>query len=143
MGRALGLDVGDRIIGVALSDSLGLTAQRLARLARKDEAADVDAVAVLVARHGVDTLVVGLPLMMSGKSGTQAAKVRAFAAALTRKLGLPVEFVDERLTTVAGTRALLETNTSRRKRKQVIDQVAAQLILQQYLDRARESASSS
>ena len=143
MIRTLGLDVGDRTIGVALSDPLGFSAQRLARLSRKNEAADVDAIAALVARHDVDTLVVGLPLMMSGKPGTQAVKVRAFAAALTRKLGLPVEFVDERLTTVAGTRALLETNTSRRKRKQVIDQVAAQLILQQYLDRGRDSAASS
>ena len=137
--RILGLDVGDRTIGVALSDPLGLTAQRLTLLTRKNESADTEAVAALAAKHAVGIVVVGLPLMMSGRSGTQAAKTRAFAAALNRKLGLPIELVDERLTTVEGTRALLETNTSRRRRKEIIDQVAAQLILQQYLDRARPS----
>ena len=140
--RVLGLDVGDRHIGVALSDALGFTAQRLAVLAHRSQAEDLEAIAALVARHEVGTIVVGLPLMMSGTSGVQADKVRAFAAALKRRIGLPVRLVDERLTTVQGTRALLEMNTSRRKRKQVIDQVAAQLILQQFLDQTRKPAES-
>ena len=135
--RVLGLDVGDRHIGIAMSDALGLTAQRLTLLTRRTQAEDVEAIAALAAQHGASAIVVGLPLMKSGTRGTQAEKVRVFADALERRVGHPVQWVDERLTTVQGTRALLETNTSRRKRKQVIDQVAAQLILQQFLDQAR------
>lgn len=139
--RVLGLDIGDRRIGIALSDSLGLTAQRLAVLHRTSLAADVEAIGALVAQHGVVLIVVGLPLMMSGQQGTQARKVATFAQRLRDQLSVPVECVDERLTTVQGERALLETDTSRRKRKERIDQVAAQLILQHFLDTQRPSAS--
>jgi len=137
--RILGLDVGDRRIGVALSDSLGLTAQRLTVVDRRGTSGDVEAVRALVEQHAVDTVVVGLPLTMRGEQGPQAKKVVEFSEALRRRIHVPIELIDERLTTVQGTRALQETGASRRTRKEVIDQVAAQLILQQFLDRRRAS----
>ena len=136
--RILGLDVGERRIGVALSDPLGLTAQRLTVLERSGgHAADLDAVCALIDKHQVASVVVGLPLTMRGAHGPQAQRVSAFAQALRRQSAVPVQLVDERLTTVEGERALLATDASRRKRKQVIDQVAAQLILQHYLETQR------
>ena len=132
--RVLGLDVGDRRIGVALSDSLGLTAQPLTVLDRQDAGRDVEAVRALVERHEVERVIVGLPLTLRGAQGPQAKKVASFADILRRHLSVPVQLADERLTSVQGERALRETGTSRRKRKQVIDQVAAQLILQHFLD---------
>ena len=139
--RILGLDVGDRFIGVALSDALGLTAQPLARIDRRQTAAADQAVATLAAQHEAQRIVIGLPLTLRGEEGPQAGKVRAFAARVQRRARVPVEFVDERLTTAQGQRALLEAGASRRTRKQVIDQVAAQLILQHYLDAHRPTAS--
>ena len=141
MGRVLGLDVGDHRIGIAMSGTLGLTAQRLTILERRNATHDVEAVRRLVEQHGVDTIVVGLPLTMQGEQGIQAKKVTSFSNALKRLLSIPVELLDERLTTVQGERALLEVNASRRKRKQVLDQVAAQLILQQFLDTHRRTQS--
>lgn len=138
--RMLGLDVGDRRIGVALSDPLGLTAQRLTVLERRNVAADVEAVGTLVRQHQVGVIIVGLPLMLSGAQGSQAKKVQGFVEALRRRLPMSIHLIDERMTTVQGERALVETGTSRRKRKQVIDQVAAQLILQQFLDTRRSDA---
>lgn len=139
--RVIGLDVGDRRIGVALSDPLGFTAQRLTVIERTAPAQDVEVVQSLVTQHGVQTVVIGLPLTMRGERGPQAQKVAAFSEALRRRLAVPIELVDERLTTVQGERALRETGTRRRKRKAVIDQVAAQLILQQYLDMAHPKSS--
>ena len=136
--RVLGLDVGDRRIGVALSDSLGLTAQRLTVLARQSLPEDVTAVAALVQQHGVELVVIGLPLTLRGTQGPQAQKVSRFSAALEGGLPVPVRLIDERLTTVEGTRMLMETHSPKRKRKQMIDQVAAQLILQQFLERRRD-----
>lgn len=140
--RILGLDVGDRRIGVALSDSLGITAQRLAVVERRGSVQDVEAVRALVEQHGVEAIVVGLPLTMRGEHGVQAKKVVIFSDALRTRTAIPVQLVDERLTTVQGERALIETGARRRTRKEKIDQVAAQLILQQFLDfrRAREHA---
>ena len=136
--RILGLDVGERRIGVALSDPLGLTAQRLTVLERSgDHAADLDAVCALIDKHQAASVVVGLPLTMRGTHGPQAQRATSFAQALRRQSAVPVQLVDERLTTVEGERALLATDASRRKRKQVIDQVAAQLILQHYLETQR------
>lgn len=135
--RVLGLDVGDRRIGVAVSDPLGLTAQRLDNLERQGAQKDVEAVCALVEQYGVGTIVVGLPLTMQGEQGPQAKKVSAFSQALRGRVSVPIHMVDERLTTVQGERALIEMKTSRRKRKQMIDAVAAQLILQQFLDTQR------
>lgn len=137
--RILGLDVGDRRIGMALSDVLGLTAQRLTVLERTGLAADVEAVRLLIERHGVETIVMGLPLTMRAEHGIQAQKVKTFAQHLRQRVSVPIHLIDERLTTVQGQRALLTTDTSRRRRKQIIDQVAAQLILQQFLDAKRLS----
>jgi len=136
--RILGLDVGDRRIGVAVSDALGLTAQRVSVLERRGLPQDVEAVRALVEQYGASAVVVGLPLTMRGEHGVQAGKVTAFAEALRRRVAVPIEFMDERLTTVQGARALRETGASRRARKQTIDQVAAQLILQDFLDRRRQ-----
>ena len=137
--RVLGLDVGERRIGVALSDSLGLSAQRLTIVHRRALNDDIEAVRTLTVEHDVETVVVGLPLTMRGERGVQAQKVMAFAQRLRAHLAVPVEFVDERLTTVQGERALLAADTSRRKRKQMIDEVAAQLILQQFLETRRRA----
>jgi len=137
--RVLGLDVGERRIGVALSDALGLTAQPLTTIVRQGRRADLKDIRALVARHDAQAVVVGLPLTMQGARGVQAMRVEAFVASLRGTLPVPVQCLDERLTTVQGERALLEADTSRRKRKQLIDQVAAQLILQQYLDAQRHA----
>lgn len=135
--RALGLDVGDRRIGVALSDLSGIIAGRLKVLERKGSIVDLKVIKQLVDEHGVETLVVGLPLTLKGEQGIQAKKVIDFTNALKQHLSIPVEYIDERLTTVQGTRILQEIHRSSRKRKQLIDQTAAQLILQQYLDQNR------
>lgn len=134
MGRVLGLDVGDRRIGVSVSDALGITAQWLTVIQRTSAAADMAALAKLVAEREAVEIVVGLPVTMQGEIGEQAKKVMLFVEALRAKMTCPVHVVDERLTTVQGERALLETDTSRRMRKRLIDQLAAQLILQGYLD---------
>ena len=134
MGRVLGLDVGERRIGVSLSDALGLTAQRLTVIGRQSLAQDVDTVAALVKEHEAKAVVVGLPITMRGEIGEQAKRVMTVVDALRGAVACPVEVMDERLTTVQGERALLETDTPRSRRKQLIDQVAAQLILQAYLD---------
>jgi putative Holliday junction resolvase len=138
--RVLGLDVGDKRIGIAISDTLGLTAQRLSVLQRSALKADVQAIQALVQEHQASAVVLGLPLTLAGVEGPQAKKVQHFAEALQRALAVPVQLLDERLTTVQGERALLATGASRKKRKSVIDQVAAQLILQQYLDAKRPIA---
>ena len=133
--RVLGLDVGERRIGVAVSDALGITAQRLTVVERREHLSqDVEAMATLVKTNQVDAVVVGLPVTMQGSVGEQAKRVMTFVEALRETLRCPVELLDERLTTVQGERSLLETDTSRKKRKRLIDQVAAQLILQAYLD---------
>jgi len=134
MGRTLGVDIGERRIGIALSDPLGITAQRLTVITRKEPGRDLDAVAALANEHEVQAIVVGLPLMMRGEAGEQAKQAMAFAEALKPKVACAVQLWDERLTTVQGERALLETGASRQQRKRLIDQVAAQLILQSYLD---------
>lgn len=134
--RIIALDVGDRRIGVAMSDALGLTAQPVTVLTRSAPAADVEAVRQLVETHAAARLVVGLPLSMRGERGPQAQKVLSFVDALRQALAVPIELVDERLTTVEGERALRSAGASAKQRKAAIDRVAAQLILQQYLDGA-------
>lgn len=135
--RILGLDMGTRRIGVALSDALGLTAQPLTVLVRTTPSEDLAAVEALVTHHHVDAVVVGLPLTLRGQRGPQAQRVTAFAETLHRRLNVPIHLVDERLTTVEGTRVLQELGVTRRTRRQTIDRVAAQLILQQFLESQR------
>ncbi len=132
--RTMGLDVGTKTVGVAVSDELGLTAQPVTTVRRTNLRADLKALAELTEEHSVTRYIVGLPLNMDGSEGERAAASRAFGAALQRQQELPVDYWDERLTTVAAQRVLLEADVSRAKRKQVVDQLAAALILQGWLD---------
>ena len=134
MKRILGLDVGDKTIGVAVSDELGLTAQGVTVRQRSSLAADMTFLRDTCAQYEVAAIVVGLPKNMDGSLGSQAQKTLAFIEHVRRVSAVPVIAWDERLTTQAAERALLETNTSRRRRKAVRDRLAAQLILQSYLE---------
>ena len=134
MKRILGLDVGDKTIGVAVSDELGLTAQGVTVRQRSSLAADMVFLRETCAQYEVAAIVVGLPKNMDGSLGSQAQKTLAFIEHVRRASAVPVIAWDERLTTQAAERALLETNTSRRRRKAVRDRLAAQLILQSYLE---------
>lgn len=133
--RVMGLDIGSKTIGVAVSDPLGLTAQGLTTIRRRSREADLEALKKLSRQYGVEQLVVGLPRNMDGSYGPQADAVRNFARKIKIELGLPLHFNDERLTTVAATRVLLDADLSRKSRRKVIDQVAATIILQGFLDR--------
>ena len=133
--RIAALDVGEARIGIAVSDELGITAQGVGVVQRRGGRHDLEALAERLAPYQPERLVVGLPLNMNGTEGPQAEKVRAFATRVAEHLTLPLEFSDERLTTVAAERTLLEADLSRRRRRDLIDQVAATLILQTYLDR--------
>lgn len=136
-GRILALDLGDRRIGVALSDPLGLMAQPLLTLTRRSWAADLEALARLARENDVGRILVGMPLGMDGSRGTRVRRTEDFMAKTARATGLPVEAWDERLTTVQAERTLLEGNASRARRREVIDQVAAVILLQSYLDARR------
>jgi putative Holliday junction resolvase len=133
--RVAALDVGDVRIGVAVSDELRITAQGIGVVRRVGGRRDLEALAALLAPYELARLVVGLPLNMNGTEGPQAARVRAFAEQTAAHLGVPLEFWDERLTTVAAERTLLEADMSRKRRREVVDKVAAVLILQGYLAR--------
>ncbi|HCF50251.1 MAG TPA: Holliday junction resolvase RuvX [Syntrophomonas sp.] len=133
--RIMGLDVGDKRIGVALSDPLGWTAQPHSVLLRNDPARDFAHLARLCAENQIEKIVVGLPLNMNGTIGPRAELVQGFAAQLSSFTGIEVEFWDERLSTKSAERTLLAADVSRRKRRQVIDKLAAVHILQGYLDR--------
>jgi putative Holliday junction resolvase len=132
--RILGLDLGEKRIGVALSDALGFTAQGLTVLHRESLERDLEKVVALVQEHAVQEIVIGLPRHLDGRLGTGAAEVLAWAEALKERCHLPVHTVDERLTTMQAERVLLAADLSRRKRRQVIDKMAAGLILQVFLD---------
>jgi putative holliday junction resolvase len=132
-GRVLGLDVGSRRIGVAVSDPLGITAQGLETLHRKNKRHDFAHLERVIREYGVKEIVVGLPLRMSGAAGTQAEKMQVFAEELRKRFGLPVHFWDERLTSAEANRLLRETDLSIEKRSQAVDRMAAVLILQGWM----------
>ncbi len=132
--RILALDIGARRVGVAVSDPLGWTAQGLPTLARENDSQVIEAVQEIVRELDVERVVIGLPRNMNGTVGPQAKKALAFADALRAALQLPVDTWDERLTTVAAERSLAEGGLDRRKRRRSVDRVAAQLILQGFLD---------
>jgi putative Holliday junction resolvase len=138
--RYLGLDVGDVRMGVALSDETATLASGLLALRRVGPRKDVKAVAALVREHGVEEVVVGMPYRLDGTLGPQGEKVLAFVEALRRTLPVPVATWDERLTSVAADELLAEAGIRRRDRKARIDQAAATLILQGYLDARRSGA---
>lgn len=134
MGRIMGLDYGDKTIGVALSDEMGWTAQALTVIRRTSKAEDLKKIAALTESHQVEEIVVGFPKNMNASIGPRARLCMRFADTLEQTLGFPVQLWDERLSTAMAERSLIEADVSRKKRKQVVDQIAAAVILQGYLD---------
>jgi len=135
----MGLDVGTHTIGIAISDELGITAQGLKTLRRKSMEDDLKEIAAIIHQFEIDKIVVGLPKNMNGTLGKQAEFVLQWVEDLIDKIHVPVETWDERLSTVGASKVLLEADLSRRKRKKVIDKLAAVLILQGYLDQSRRT----
>ncbi len=135
--RILGIDYGVRRIGLALSDPDGILASPLPVYVRADLRSDIDHVAQLVHEHEVGRIVIGLPLNMDGTIGDMADEVAVFADRLRERLKVPVVTFDERLTSEEAERVLIQADISRKKRKEIKDSLAAVLILQGYLERAR------
>lgn len=133
--RILGLDMGDKTIGVAVSDEMGWTAQGLKTLIRKGFNEELSSIKEIIEEYGVKEILVGLPKNMNGSIGPQGKKVITFVERLKTALSLPVLLWDERLSTVRAEKVLLEADMSRKKRKGLKDKLAAQFILQGYLDR--------
>ena len=133
-GRVLGLDVGARRIGLAVSDPLGVTAQGLQTLHRRNRRYDFGELRKVLTQYEVREIVVGNPLRMSGESGVQAEKMAGFAAQLEQAFAIPVRLWDERLSTAEAHRLLDQTGIRDARRKEVIDKMAAVLILQSFLD---------
>ena len=139
MSIILGLDIGDVRTGVAISDELGIAAHPLCTIRRKSRKALLAELQQLVTAHNVEQLVIGLPLQLEGETGTQARKVKQFAEKLEQRVNLPIVFWDESFTTLEAAQILHGTKRRRKKRKQIIDQVAAVLILEGYLEELRNS----
>ena len=141
--RKIALDVGDKTVGIALSDELGITAQGLMTLERVGIRKDTTKILDLVKEYNCDTIVIGLPKKLDGTDSIQTEKVYEFRTMLENKMrstgmkDIDVEWQDERLTTVMAERVLIEADVSRKKRKEVIDKQAAVLIMQSYLDTIR------
>ena len=141
MAVLLGLDVGDIRIGVALSDELGVAAHPLCTLTRKNRKVDLIAIADLVSIHKVERIIIGLPISLDGSIGSQAEKVQKFAQRLEHVIDIPIEFQDERFTTAEAEDILQELNKDTQEQKELIDEVAAVIILTDYLNQDRETAS--
>ncbi len=138
--RILALDFGSKTIGLAVTDELGLTAQGLPTLRRTNKRNDLDHLRRVIKEYGVSELLMGLPLRLSGHAGIQSEKVQTFAEELRKKFKLPVHLFDERLTSVEANRVLRESEMSIRRRAEVVDQLAAVLILQAFLEFRRSRA---
>lgn len=134
--RIMGLDIGSRTIGVAISDELGMTAQGLKTIKRRSMEEDLKEISLIIAQFKIDKIVVGLPKNMDGTIGKQAEMIFQWIKAAKEKIYLPMVTWDERLSTVEASKILLEADLSRRKRKAVIDKLAAVLILQGYLNQS-------
>lgn len=132
-GRILAIDYGSRRMGLAVSDALGITAQGLETLERKNKRSDFARLERLVREYQIVEIVLGNPLRMSGEEGTQSRKVAEFADELRRRFGLPVHLWDERLTSSEANRLLREAEVSLQRRTQAVDRMAATLILQSFL----------
>lgn len=130
----MGLDVGDKTIGVAVSDLLGFTAQGITTVKRESPEKDLQQLASLCSEYQVEKIIVGLPKNMNGTLGPQGEKAVDFMGVLREDLNIPVEPWDERLSTVSAQKVLIQGDVRRKKRKTVIDKMAAVLILQNYLD---------
>lgn len=136
-GKLLGLDLGTKTIGVAISDGMRYSATPLLTIRRQKFTADADALLQLIADNTAVGIVLGLPLNMDGSEGPRAQSTRAFARNLAQKTSIPIAFWDERLSTAAVTRTLIEADTRRDKRAEVVDKLAASYILQGALERLR------
>lgn len=132
--RILGLDHGTRRIGVALSDEMRLIAQPLEYIPSEPFAKFVERLGKILREQNVELIVIGLPRNMDGSYGPAAEKVREFVQALAAKINVPIKLWDERLTTVQAQRVLIQGGTRRQQRKQKVDQIAAAILLQSYLD---------
>jgi putative Holliday junction resolvase len=137
--RILALDVGGKRIGLAVSDPLGITAQGLEVLTRQDPETDLARLTEVARKWGVQEIVLGLPRHMDGRPGAAVPAILELARQLQEALGVEVTTWDERLTTAEAERVLISADVSRRRRRQVVDQLAAVLILQSYLDCRRQS----
>lgn len=137
--RILALDFGQKRIGVAISDPLGITAQGAGVITRKNIEDDITEVKKFVNEYKAESIVVGMPINMDGSRGESAKKVAEFVEALSSGLNIPVVTYDERLSTKESERFLISSDVSRKKRKGVIDKIAAQLILESYLERLKNS----
>jgi putative Holliday junction resolvase len=140
MGRSLGLDVGTKTVGVAISDPMGWTAQGLTTVRRQNFVKDLAALKALADEHQAVQFVVGLPLNMDGSHGPQAAFVEDFMARLEKLVPIPVVYIDERLSSKQAQRSMMDAGMRRDKRKAMIDEQAAMVILQAYLDREHQLA---
>jgi putative Holliday junction resolvase len=142
VGRALGLDVGSKTIGAAVTDEVGIAAHPLRVIERRGTDKDVSTIQTIVAEYDISDVIVGMPFELSGKIGHRARRVQEFTQALRDKLPASVKLheQDERFTTAEAERVLLSADLSRAKRKEVIDQQAAALILQAWLDLQRSRA---
>lgn len=138
--RVMGLDFGSKTVGVAISDPLFVTAQGIEIIRRKEENKlrhTLQRIEELIGEYEVGQIVLGLPKNMNATEGERVEKTKEFADKLARRTGLPVAFMDERLTTVAADRTMMEVGVRRENRKEYVDMIAAVLILQEYLDRQR------
>jgi putative pre-16S rRNA nuclease len=135
--RLMGLDLGTKTLGLALSDVTRTIASGLTTLSRTKFSADVRRLLELASQHGVGGFVIGMPINLDGSGGPRAQATRAFARNLSRLTPIPILYWDERLSTAEAERTLIEADLSRRRRAQVIDKVAATLILQSALDRLK------
>jgi putative Holliday junction resolvase len=135
--RVIGIDLGTRRIGVAVTDGLGLTAQPHATLARHGGQRDLEAIGAVVRAFDAERVVLGLPLSPEGEVGRAARSAQAFAERLRAALAVPVDLIDESFSTVEAEEVLLQANLSRARRKEVVDRLAAAVILQRWLNRER------
>lgn len=133
--RILGLDIGSKTIGVAMSDPLGWTAQGITTIKRTKKEKDIEEIKRICDEYLVETIVIGLPKNMNGSIGESGERILGFSEEIKEATNIKVEMWDERLTTVAAHRAMLEADLSRQKRKKIVDKIAATYILQGYLDR--------
>lgn len=138
MERILGLDIGDKTIGVAVSDLLQFTAQGVKTIKRIGRKKDLDELATIIEEYDIKKIVIGLPKNMNNTIGPQGEKTMEFGTKIKNKFKIDVVYVDERMTTMSAQRILIEGDVSRKKRKDLVDKVAATYILQTYLDMNRK-----
>ncbi|HEY5537632.1 MAG TPA: Holliday junction resolvase RuvX [Acetobacterium sp.] len=136
MERILGIDVGDKRIGIAVTDPLQITAQGVMTYRRKTRDDDLEAFREIIEKYELKKIVAGLPLNMDGTESSQTRKTQNFCQFIKKRLNVEIIYIDERLTSSWSEKILIEGNVSRKKRKEYIDTLAAQMILQSYMDRA-------